>query len=78
VKDGRERDAVAEIQKYRTEVASKNDKVQSQEVARQLADAAKLEERVQQAASGALPMAPMEAKKLRALGYAEGRPGSRK
>lgn len=78
VKDGRERDAVAEIQKYRAEVASKNDKVQSQEVARQLADAEKLEERVQQAASGAAPMAPLEAKRLRALGYAEGRPGSRK
>ena len=78
VKDGRERDAVAEIQKYRTEVAAKNDKVQSKEVARQLADAEKLEERVQQAASGVAPMAPMEAKRLRALGYAEGRPGSRK
>lgn len=78
VKDGRERDAVAEIQKYRAEVAAKNDTVQSKEVAKQLADAEKLEERVQQAASGALPMAPMEAKSLRALGYAEGRPGSRK
>jgi hypothetical protein len=78
VKDGRERDAVAEIQKYRAGVSAKNDKVQSKEVARQLADAAKLEERVEQAASGALPMAPLEAKRLRALGYAEGRPGSRK
>lgn len=78
VKDGRERDAVAAIQKYRADVSAKNDKVQSKEVARQLADVKKLEERVEQAASGALPMAPMEAKRLRALGYAEGRPGSRK
>jgi type IV secretory pathway VirJ component len=34
VKDGRERDAVAEIQKYRAGVAAKNEKVQSPEVTR--------------------------------------------
>ena len=78
VKDGREQDAVAEIQKYRADVSAKNDKVQSKEVAQQLADVKKLEERVEQAANGVAPMAPMEAKRLRALGYAEGRPGSRK
>jgi Ca-activated chloride channel family protein len=78
VKDGRERDAVAEIQKYRAGVAARNEKVQSPEVTRQLAEAERLEARMQDAASGAAPVTPMETKQLRALGYAEGRPGSRK
>ena len=78
VKDGRERDAVSEIQKYRTDVAAKNEKVQSPEVTRQLAEAQRLEQRMQDAVSGAAPVTPMETKQLRALGYVEGRPGSRK
>ena len=71
-------DAVAEVQRYRDEVAKRNAVVASPEVARQLDEAAKLETRLQDAASGAAPMAPMEAKDLSARGYAEGRPGSRK
>lgn len=78
VKEGREADAVAEVQRYRDEVAKRNAVVASPEVARQLGEAAKLETRLQDAASGAAPMAPMEAKHLTAKGYAEGRPGSRK
>jgi len=78
VKDGRESDAVAEIQKYRADVAAKNEKVQSPEVTQQLADAERLERRMQDAVSGAAPVTPMETKQLRALGYLEGRPGSRK
>jgi Ca-activated chloride channel family protein len=78
VKEGREKDAVAEIQRYRDEVARRNAQVASPAVAAQLEEAAKLETRVQDAASGAAPMAPLETKQLRALGYAEGRPGSRK
>ncbi len=78
VKDGRESDAVAEIQKYRGDIAKKNEKVQSVEVTRQLAEAERLEKRMQDAVSGAAPVVPMEMKQLRALGYAEGRPGSRK
>ena len=50
----------------------------SPNVTRQLEEAAKLESRLLDAVSGAAPMAPLEAKQLRALGYAEGRPGSRK
>jgi Ca-activated chloride channel family protein len=78
VKDGRESDAVAEIQKYRGDVAKKNETVQSVEVARQLAEAEQLERRMQDAVSGVAPVSPMETKQLRALGYVEGRPGSRK
>ncbi len=78
VRDGREEDAVAEIQRYRGDVAKRNEQVASPDVTRQLAEAAKLESRLLDAASGAAPMAPLEAKRLRALGYAEGRPGSRK
>ena len=78
VKDGRESDAVAEIQKYRADVAAKNEQVQSPEVTRQLVDAERLEKRMLDAASGAAPVSPMETKQLRALGYVEGRPGSRK
>ncbi|RIK91107.1 MAG: hypothetical protein DCC71_25210 [Proteobacteria bacterium] len=78
VKDGRERDALADIQKYRADVAAKNARVQSPQVAQQLGEAAKLEERMEAAASGAAPMEQMETKQLRALGYVLGRPGSRK
>jgi Ca-activated chloride channel family protein len=78
VKDGRERDAVAEIQKYRVDVARKNEQVQSPQVAAQLDEAERLEKRMQDAASGAAPASPMELKQLRSLGYSEGRPGSRK
>jgi Ca-activated chloride channel family protein len=78
VKEGREKDAVAEIQKYRDDVAKLNAQVASPEVSRQLDEAAKLEARVQDAASGAAPMSPVEVKQLRALGEAAGRPGSRK
>jgi Ca-activated chloride channel family protein len=77
VKDGRENDAVAEIQKYRADVARKNEKVKSPHVAEQLDEAARLEQRVQDAASGAAPMSQIETKRLRALGYVVGRPGSR-
>lgn len=78
VKEGREQDAVAEIQRYRGDVAKRNEQVASPDVDRQLEEAAKLESRLLDAASGAAPMAPLEAKRLHALGYAEGRPGSRK
>jgi Ca-activated chloride channel family protein len=78
VKDGRERDALAEIQKYRADVAAKNAQVKSEPVREQLADVDELEKRVEQAASGAAPMSPMESKQLRALGYTEGRPGAKK
>jgi Ca-activated chloride channel family protein len=78
VQDGREQDAVAEIQRYRGEVSKRNDLVASPAVNDQLEEAAKLEQRLLDAASGAAPMAPMEAKRMRALGYSEGRPGSRK
>jgi Ca-activated chloride channel family protein len=76
--EGREKDAVAAIQKYRDDVAARNEAVASPAVERQLEEAKKLEDRMQQAASGAAPMAPLEVKRLRALGYVEGRPGSRK
>jgi Ca-activated chloride channel family protein len=78
VQEGREKDALVEIQRYRADVGTLNQKVDSPEVARQLDEAAKLEARMQDAVSGAAPVAPLEAKRLRALGYAEGRPGSRK
>jgi len=78
VKEGREKDAVAEVQRYRDDVAKRNERVASPAVAAQLEEAAKLELRLQDAASGVAPMPPMETKKLRALGYVEGRPGSRK
>lgn len=79
VKDGREADALAEIQRYRDDVAKKNAQVKSAPVARQLREeVAQLEERVQAAASGAAPMSPMETKQLRALGYEAGRPGAKK
>jgi Ca-activated chloride channel family protein len=78
VKEGREKDAVAEVQRYRDEVAQRNQHVASPEVARQLEEAEKLETRLQDAASGAAPIAPLEAKRLHALGHSEGRPGSRK
>jgi len=78
VKDGRESDAVAEIQKYRKGVAAKNASVKSEQVAQQLDEAERLEKRMRDAVIGAAPVSPMETKQLRALGYAEGRPGSRK
>lgn len=78
VKDGRERDAVVEIQKYRADVAAKNDKVKSEPVKRQLAEAEAFEKRLQDAASGAAPMAPMETKQLKARGYDEGRAGAKR
>jgi Ca-activated chloride channel family protein len=78
VKDGRERDALAEVQKYRADVARKNATVKSEAVVQQLVEAEALEKRMQDAASGAAPMAPMETKQLRALGYTEGRPGAKK
>jgi hypothetical protein len=59
-------------------VSKRNDLVASPAVSDQLEEAAKLEQRLLDAASGAAPMAPMEAKRMRALGYYEGRPGSRK
>jgi Ca-activated chloride channel family protein len=77
VKDGRERDALGEIQKYRAQVAAKNAQVKSEVVKRQLAEAEELEKRVDDAASGAQPMAPMETKALQARGYEEGRPGAK-
>jgi Ca-activated chloride channel homolog len=77
VKDGRERDALGEIQKYRAQVAAKNTQVKSDVVKRQLFEAEELEKRVDDAASGAKPMAPMETKALRALGYDAGRPGAK-
>ncbi len=78
VQEGREQDAIAEIERYRGDVARRNEQVASPNVTRQLEEAAKLESRLLDAATGAAPMAPLEAKQLRALGYAEGRPGSRK
>jgi len=78
VREGREKDAVAEIQRYRQDVARRNEQVASPAVAAQLQEAEQLETRLEDAASGAAPMAPLEAKRLQALGYAEGRPGSRK
>jgi hypothetical protein len=78
VKDGREEDALAEIQRYRDDVAKKNEQVKSEPVAQQLGEVADLEKRVQDAASGAAPMSPMETKQLRALGYEAGRPGAKK
>lgn len=78
VGEGREKDAVAEIQKYRAEVGRRNEAIASPAVSQQLEEAAKLEARLQDAASGAAPMAPLEAKELRAEGYSAGRPGSRK
>ena len=73
-----ERDAVAEIRKYREDLAAKNERVQSPAVARQLGDVAELEKRMEAAASGAAPLGAMETKALRALGYDAGRPGSKK
>lgn len=78
VKEGREQDAVAEIQRYRDDIAKRNEQVASPDVDLQLEEAAKLESRLRDAVSGAAPMAPIEAKRLHALGYDEGRPGSRK
>lgn len=78
LKEGREQDALAEIQRYRDEVARRNEQVASPVVGRQLEEAAELEARVQDAASGLAPMAPLEVKQLRALGDAAGRPGSRR
>jgi len=78
VQAGRAADAVAEVQKYRADIAGKNEHVGSEAVARQLEEAAGLEKRLQDAAAGVAPMAPMETKQLRALGYVIGRPGSRK
>jgi len=77
VKDGRERDALGEIRQYRAQIGAKNAQVKSEVVERQLAEAAELEKRVDDAASGAQPMAPMELKTLRALGYEAGRPGAK-
>jgi Ca-activated chloride channel homolog len=78
VKDGRERDALAEIQNYRVEVGKKNAQVKSEPVAKQLEEAGEFEKRLQDAASGAAPMAPMETKQLRALGYDKGRVGAKR
>ena len=78
LKEGREQDAVAEIQRYRDDVAKRNEQVASPDVYLQLEEAAELESRLRDAVSGAAPIAPMEAKRLHALGYDEGRPGSRK
>lgn len=78
VNAGHEQEAVAEIQRYRAEVERRNQQVASPAVAAQLDEAAKLETRLRDAASGAVPMAPLEAKQLRALSESEGRPGSRK
>lgn len=78
VKEGREKDAVAEIQRYRDAVAKRNERVASPAVAAQLEEAAKLEARMQDAASGVAPASPAEVKQLHAQGVAEGRPGSRK
>jgi Ca-activated chloride channel family protein len=78
VKEGREKDAVAEVQRYRDAIAKKNEKVQSPKVAEQLAEAERLEQRMQDAASGVAPMAPLETKQLRSLGYVEGRAGARR
>jgi Ca-activated chloride channel family protein len=78
VAEGREKDAVAEVQRYRDQVAKKNEKVQSAAVAAQLAEAEELSKRLEDAASGALPMAPAETKTLKARGYDEGRVGARR
>jgi Ca-activated chloride channel family protein len=78
VKDGRAREAIVEIQKYRADVAAKNQRVQSPTVVRQLDEAAHLQHRMEAAASGAAPMSSIETKQLRALGYLAGRPGSQK
>jgi Ca-activated chloride channel family protein len=75
-KDGRERDAVTEIKHYRAALSAKNAKVGSEEVSRQLADVEQLEKRLEAAASGIAPMAPLETKELRARGYESGRPGA--
>jgi Ca-activated chloride channel family protein len=78
VKDGREEAALAAIQQYRADVAKRNEQVASPAVAAQLDEAAKLETRLRDAASGAAPMAPLETKLLRSQSDSEGRPGSRK
>lgn len=78
LEQGREGDAIGEIQRYRALVARRNARVASPAVAARLAQARELETRIQDAASGAAPMAPLELKDLRARGYLEGRPGSRK
>ncbi|MEB2346618.1 MAG: VWA domain-containing protein [Deltaproteobacteria bacterium] len=78
VQAGREQEAVAEIQRYRTQVEQRNRELASPAVAAQLDEAAKLETRLRDAASGAAPMAPLETKELRARSENEGRPGSRK
>ena len=70
--------ALAEVQRYREGVAARNEAVGSAVVADQLLEAEKLEKRLQEAASGAAPMAPAETKQLKADGVAAGRPGSRK
>jgi Ca-activated chloride channel family protein len=77
VKDGRERDALGEIQKYRAQLESKNAQVKSEVVQRHLAKAYEFQQRLDDAASGAKPMAPMETKALQAQGYEEGRPGAK-
>ena len=75
---GRPAAALEEIRAYKTEIAPQAARLPSKEVSAALDLADDLEGQVEDHAEGKVPIAPMELQQLRALGYVDGRVGSRK
>jgi Ca-activated chloride channel family protein len=75
---GRPEEALAEIRSYKAEIAPQAARLPSTQVDAALEDADALASEVEQHAEGKKRMAPASLQQLRALGYVEGRAGSRK